>query len=168
MRHGAALLGLSSLAIALMSALFGPFILVPGLAATNTMYFAMTADRRGRLWVIVVGVLAVTLPITVELTGLVPPAYTFTGGLMHVMPRATELPAFRTTICLVLTSIAMVVSPGLIIGSMRDALAAAERRLFLQAWNLRQLVPSEARGTLGKSPSMLRVERPADPQQKRA
>jgi serine/threonine-protein kinase len=51
-------------------------------------------------------------------------------------------------LCLLLTSIAMVVIPGLLMGRMRDALTAAERRLFLQAWQLRQLVPSGAQEAL--------------------
>jgi serine/threonine-protein kinase len=152
-RSGFALLALSSAAIALMSAPFGAFILVPGQAATNTMFFTMNADRRGRLVVILLGVLAVTLPFALELAGVIPPAYTFRDGLMRLMPRATELPAFQTTLCLLLTNVAMVIVPGLMIGRLRDALAAAERRLFLQAWHLRQLVPHEARGALGAAPS---------------
>ena len=39
------LLGASSLAIALVSFVFGPFVLVPTLAATNAMFFAMNAER---------------------------------------------------------------------------------------------------------------------------
>jgi serine/threonine-protein kinase len=159
LRHGFTLLVLSSVAIALMSAPFGPFILVPGLAATNTMYFAMSADRRSRVVVILLGAVAVTLPFVLELAGLVPHAYTFSGGLMHVMPRVTELPALKTTLCLLVTSVAMVISPGVMAGSMRDALAAAERRQFLQAWHLRQLVPTEARGAIAVAPPSRRVGR---------
>lgn len=160
LRHGFVLLSLSSLVIALMSAVFGPFILVPGQAATNTMYFAMSADRRGRRVVILAGVLAVVAPFALELLGVLPRSTLFTGGQIHVLPRATQLPELQTTVFLLLTSVAMVVIPGLMIGRMRDALAAAEQRLVLQAWNLRQLVPTEARGALGKTPSLLRVERP--------
>lgn len=47
--------------------------------------------------------------------------------------------------CLLLTSVAMVIIPGVLVGRMRDALTAAERKLFLQAWYLSQLVPSKAR-----------------------
>ncbi|MFT3773771.1 MAG: serine/threonine-protein kinase [Minicystis sp.] len=159
MRHGFALLALSSAAIALMSAPFGPFVLVPGQAATNTMFFAMSADKRGRMVVILLGVLAITIPFALEMAGVLPPAYTFHAGLWQVMPRATELPAVQTTLCLLLTSVAMVIVPALMVGRMRDALAAAERRQFLQAWHLRQLVPNEARGALTATPSSRRVVR---------
>ena len=159
-QNGFALLALTSMAIALMSAPFGPFILVPGQAGTNTMYFAMSADKRGRMLVIGLGVLAILIPFVLEMTGVLPPAYTFSGGLMQVMPRATELPALQTTICLLVTSVAMVIVPGLMVGRMRDALTAAERRVFLQAWHLRQLVPSAARSALVPAPSSHRFARP--------
>ncbi|APR83852.1 Serine/threonine protein kinase PrkC, regulator of stationary phase [Minicystis rosea] len=160
MQNGFALLALTSVAIALMSAPFGPFILVPAQAGTNTMYFTMSADKRGRVVVILLGVLAILIPFTLEIAGVLPPAYTFSGGLMRVMPRATELPALQTTICLLVTSLAMVIVPGLMVGRMRDALAAAERRVFLQAWHLRQLVPTEARSALVPAPSSHRLARP--------
>jgi serine/threonine-protein kinase len=162
LRHGFVLLTLSSLVIGLMSAVFGPFILVPGQAATNTMYFAMSADRRGRRVVILAGVLAVVAPFALELLGIVPRSTFFVDGQIHILPRATQLPELEASVFLLLTSVAMVVIPGLMIGRMRDALAAAEQRLVLQAWNLRQLVPTEARGALGKSPSLMRIEGPKD------
>ena len=157
LRHGLVLLGLSSLVIAMMSAVFGPFILVPGQAATNTMFFAMSADKRQRRVVILAGVLAVLAPFALEALGILPRSTLFTGGQIHVLPRATELPELQTTVFLLLTSAAMVVIPALMIGRMRDALAAAEQRLVLQAWNLRQIVPHEARGTLGEPLSLRRV-----------
>jgi serine/threonine-protein kinase len=110
--------------------------------------------------VILAGVLAVAAPFALEILGILPRSYAFTGGQIHVMPRATQLPELQATLFLLLTSVAMVVIPGLMIGRMRDALAAAEQRLVLQAWNLRQLVPSGAHGALGTSPSLLRIERP--------
>jgi serine/threonine-protein kinase len=148
LRQGLALLILSSVAIGTMSALFGPFILVPGLVATNTMFFAMNADKAGRRVVLAMGVLTIALPFFLEISGLVPAAYAFRGGLLQVLPRATEFPALQSMLCLFLTSIAMVLIPGLLMGRMRDALTAAERRLFLQAWHLRQLVPSGAQEAL--------------------
>jgi serine/threonine protein kinase len=147
-RQGAALLVISSATIALMSALFGPFIVIPGLAATNTMFFAMNADRPARRVVLVVGVLVVLVPFGLELLGALPRAYAFSEGLLQVLPRATEFPALQTMLCLALVSIAMIIIPCLAVGRLRDRLSVAERRLYLQAWNLSQLVPSAARQPL--------------------
>jgi serine/threonine-protein kinase len=148
LRQGFALLLLSSIAIGLMGALFGPFILVPGLAATNTMFFAMNADKPQRRVVVVLGVLSIALPFFLEIGGVVPPSYQYQDGLLQVLPRAANFPAMQTTLCLFLLSTAMVLIPGVLVGRMRDALTAAERRVFMQAWHLRQLVPSEAHEAL--------------------
>ncbi len=150
LRLGFALLALSSVTVAMMSALFGPFILVPGLAATNTMFFAMSADRPARRVVLFMGALIVVVPFLLEVLGAIPPAYGFGAGLFEVLPRATQFPAFQTTLCLGLVSIAMIIIPGVAVGRLRDRLSAAEQRLYLQAWNLSQLVPSAARHALAE------------------
>jgi eukaryotic-like serine/threonine-protein kinase len=151
--HGAALLVTSSVAIALTSAMFGVFMVVPALAATNTMFFAMSAERRHRRVVAGAGVAAVIVPWACELLGLVPSAYSFELAGMRILPRVAELPAVPTSTCLLLTSVATVVVAVAMIGRLRDALVEAERRLFAQAWHLRQLVPAEARGALSRSAS---------------
>jgi eukaryotic-like serine/threonine-protein kinase len=144
-RQTLALLAISSVAAALAGGLFGPFILVPGLVATNTMLFTMSAERPARLFTLLAGVLAMLVPFALELLGLVPPSYAFHEGVMRVLPRAAEFPALPTIVCLILTSVSMVIIPGLVVSQLRDRLQAAERRLYLQAWNLSQLVPSAAR-----------------------
>ena len=158
LRQGLALLVLSSATIALMSALFGPFILVPGLAATNTMFFAMNAEKPARRFILVAGVMVVLAPLGLELLGALPRAYAFREGLLQVLPRATELPALQTMLCLALVSVAMIIIPGLAVGRLRDRLSVAERRLYLQAWNLSQLVPSAARQPLVETGTSRRAE----------
>jgi hypothetical protein len=145
-RHGIALLAVTTAAVATASALFGPFVLVPGLAATNAMSFALSSDARSRRVTTGAAALAVLAPFALELAGLVPPSYAFRDGALLVLPRATELPPLRTTLYLALTSVTMVIVPALSVGQLRERLNAAERRLYLQAWNLSQLVPSAARG----------------------
>jgi serine/threonine-protein kinase len=146
---GFGLLALSSVALGLVSSLFGPFILVPSLVATNTMFFAMHADRRLRRVIAAVGVAAVALPFALDLAGLVPAAYSFTSdGTMVVHPRMAYLPGARTLVVLLASSIALVVTPTVLVGRIRDALSAAERRLFAHAWHLRQMVPDEARSNV--------------------
>lgn len=147
------MLVLSSGAIGLMSMIFGPFILVPGQAATNTMFFAMNADKHARRIVVAMGVISIALPFFLDVTGIVPAAYSLTGGELRVLPRALEFPPVQTMLCLLLTSVAMVIIPGVVMGRMRDALNAAERRLFLQAWHLRQMVPVEARESMLPKPA---------------
>jgi serine/threonine-protein kinase len=108
----------------------------------------MNAERPARRVVLAAGVLVVLVPFGLELLGALPRAYAFREGLMAVLPRATELPALQTTLCLALVSVAMIIVPCLAVGRLRDRLNVAERRLYLQAWHLSQLVPSAARQPL--------------------
>jgi serine/threonine protein kinase len=144
-RHGLELLATSSIAIALMSSLCGPFVLVPGIAATNTMYFAMNAEKRHRPFVMLVGVIAVAAPFVLELLGVVPASLAFDARGFVLVERATHFPALWTTVSLLILSVSTVLVPAIMVGRMRDALAAAEQRLFLQAWHLRQMLPARAR-----------------------
>jgi serine/threonine-protein kinase len=148
---GALILGGSTLVVTSASALFGPWILVPGLAATNTMFFAMHAEQRHRSIVLLGGVLAVVLPFLIEAAGLVPPAYSFGAGGFVVEERITYFPAIPTTAMLLLSSISLVIIPASLAGRMRDSLQALEERVFVQGWHLRQMLPKEARDAVRRT-----------------
>jgi serine/threonine-protein kinase len=143
--NGIALLVLSSASISLLSPILGPFVIVPGLVATNTVFFALHANRRGRQFIGLVGVLAMLVPAALELLHIVPPSYAFANGSVTILPRMTDLAPHQTMLVMLVTSIALVITPAFVAGRMHDALAEAERRLFLHAWQLRQLVPEQAR-----------------------
>jgi eukaryotic-like serine/threonine-protein kinase len=151
-RHGVELLAMSSLAIATISSLCGPFVLVPGIAATNTMYFAMNSDRRYRPYIMATGVLAVAVPFALELIGVFPASYVFDERGFVLAERAAHFPEFATLGALFTLSIATILIPTVMVGRMRDTLAAAEQRLFLQAWHLRQMLPARARDRVARQP----------------
>ncbi|MDB4995575.1 MAG: Serine/threonine protein kinase PrkC, regulator of stationary phase [Myxococcaceae bacterium] len=147
-----ALLVTNSMTIALVSALFGPFILVPALAATNGMFFAMVLERRYRPLAILASVMAVAAPFVFELMHLVPAAYELDAGLesFSVKARTAYFPAVPTQVTLLLTAIAGAIIPVTMVGRMRDALTSAEQRLFLQAWHLRATLPADTHAPLVK------------------
>lgn len=91
------MLAVTSLTTAAVSAPFGPFILVPGLVATNTMFSALNAVAVGRKGIVAAGTLAVLVPFVLEQLGLLPPSYRFTPGGFEVLARTTELPPIATT-----------------------------------------------------------------------
>jgi serine/threonine-protein kinase len=145
---GLLLLVLSSITIGLYSTVLGPFILVPGLIGTNTLFFSLHADKYARRVIASVGALAMLAPLALEWAGALSPAYAFAHGAVTILPRMTYLPANQTLLVMASTSLALVVTPAVLGGRVRDALASAERRLFLYAWHLRQLVPDEAQPSI--------------------
>ena len=143
---GLAMLVTSTVAIGISSLHFGPFIDVPGMAAANTLVFAMHAARgRARKLTIAIGTCAVLVPVLLEVIGWLPPSYAFRDGMMLVLPRMTSFPALPTLLLLMVASIALVVVPSLLVGRLHDEATAANRRLFVHMWHLRQFIPDEAR-----------------------
>lgn len=130
----------SSLALATFSFLLGPFIVVPGLASTNAMFFAMTTDQKLRPAWLALGVLAIAVPFLLGLMGL-DPHYTVEHDALVVRSSLGHLPLEGTLLFLLLTSLATVITPTVLAGRMRDRLAKAEEKVFLQAWHLRHLLP---------------------------
>ena len=137
------LLAISSITVATMSFLFGPFILVPGLAATNAVYFAMNVEARHRLWTITASVSAIVVPFALMLAGVIPQSYEVgtSTSAFTVNAIGCYFPPAATLSMLFATSIAMAITPIVLVGRLRDRLTRAEERLFVQAWQLRATLP---------------------------
>jgi len=136
---GLGLLGVTTMLFGSMSVLFGPFILVPSLAATNSIFFVLHSRPGQRLVIILAGVAAVMLPFVAEWIGIVPPSYVFEAGRMLVQPRVMAIDETRTTALLALLHVVLAIAPTVIALRVRDELLAAQRKLSLSSWRLGQL-----------------------------
>jgi hypothetical protein len=63
-----------------------------------------------------------------------------------------DLPPLQTSVALGLMTLGTIIFSSVFLGYTRRALDVAQRRLVLQAWQLRQLVPDEAQPST-QSPS---------------
>lgn len=148
--------------LALVGRLFGPLVLVPGLAATTAASFCLQVTGRRRLAYLAAAASVVVVPMGLELYGILPPSYVFEGGRVIIDPHLTALPRTATLAFLVLATVAAIVVPPLLIARTRDSLRAAERDLFVQAWQLEQLLPPEARSAFGETTGARRLSRSDD------
>ena len=117
---------------------------MPGVAAVNTIAFVMTADRSRRVPSIVMGCLAIAVPFALASAGVIPAQTVFRDGSIVLLPQIHAFPETPTLVFLLLTNVAVVVTASIFVARFRDALVAAERRLYFQTWQLRQLVPRGA------------------------
>ena len=87
---------LSTVIIGLLSRWFGPFVLVPAIAAANTTACAMNPIAWQRRITTTLGALAVAVPALLEWSGAVAPSYAFRDGMMCILraPRRSH-PARR-------------------------------------------------------------------------
>jgi serine/threonine-protein kinase len=136
---------LSGAVVALSSGWLGPFVLTPLAACATAVMFVLHSTRAERPWLIGVWATSALAPFAAELSGLVPPAYAFRPGELVLRARILEVPPVPTLIALVYTSVSFLVLLSIFVGRLRDQQRAAERRLFVQAWHLRQLFPAEDR-----------------------
>ena len=143
-RSSLALLLTSSVALAGVSFVLSPFILVPALAATNTLFFATHLSARWRPLAALAGVVAVLAPVALEALGVCYPSFAFKDGVLELLPRMADLKPNATLALMILGSVALVVTPAVLVGRLRDSLEEAEKKLFLQAWHLKTLASSTA------------------------
>jgi tetratricopeptide (TPR) repeat protein len=134
-------------AAAFTTRLFGPFVLVPALIVVVTFVFSMTPDLRWRRLFMALGSLGMVGPILLEVSGVIAPSYVFHDGLIELHPRMTWLTAGPSLVSLMLVHLGLLLAMVQVVGRMRDAFDVVSRRLHLQAWQLRQIVPSDAAGT---------------------
>ncbi len=139
-----------------MSMFFGPLFLVPSIAVTGaTSYLvAIRANRRARAIVLMASLAAVLVPTILQLLGVLAPRYAFAGGGLTVLPGVVEFPERATWAFLLITNCLTIVLANVLVGRAVSALLRAERRLFTQAWRLRQFLPelSASASSAGRSP----------------
>ncbi len=133
-----------------LSVVFGSLVLVSGVAVACSLAIAIAAraNRCRRFWLAALNCLAIVVPLALQWVGVLPQTYAIRDGQLVIMPWAVEFSHASTLVFLLLASLASVLIPIIVVGRSVDTLAIAERRFFIQAWNLRQLVPDEAKSAL--------------------
>ena len=125
------------------SLIFGPLVFVPGVAASSAAAFVLAVrDKTWMRWVpFTLAILAVFVPLALELAGVLPRAYTFGKGAITIHPVIADLRPERAAVSLAIVTLVQLVLPAFVINRAVDNLVDAERRSFAQAWRLRQLLP---------------------------
>jgi len=134
---------LTFLVVALMSSVFGPFVMVPGTAALTvaTLLVNLRANAAVRRATPVLGLASVFVPAALQFTGVVPPSYSFEQGSIRILSNLVEFRPAPALLMLALGSALTVVAAVFAVGRAVDALVASERRNFAMAWRLRQILP---------------------------
>lgn len=137
---------LNAVAVAIITRLFGPFVLTPILAALATTMLMLQPIRRGRTFLVIVGCLSVLGPWGLEKLGILAPSYRFGSESIEILANATYFAAGPAEFMLVAITIAVIVMPAVLTTRVRRLLQSLQERLEVQAWQLRQVVPATAPG----------------------
>ena len=145
-------LGINAILIAIVARMVGPFLIAPTLAATTLIAYS-SHPKFGRLRV-VGPVLAsgVIIPWLLDFLGVLPPSYHFIDGKLVM---SSDVLRFTSAPVQVAFAAMLVVLLGMVSVLSRDAAnkqRLAAQQLEVQAWQLRQLVASDAEaGTASES-----------------
>jgi eukaryotic-like serine/threonine-protein kinase len=129
-----------AVALASLYGLFGAYVFLPTVMVGMVVSISQSPYKKHRMIAVTLGCLAVAVPAMLEWQGLIPTATVFVDGAITVVPHMTEFPPLATRVVLLAASLGLIITPMLFIGQVRDTLTAAELRIQVQAWHLRQLV----------------------------
>jgi len=136
---------LGVLAIMTTTAGFGPYVILPTLAVIGAMLNQMPPNRLGRGRIVALYCLAFAVPAVGQWVGLLPAQYLFEHGNLVIVPGMLSFRPVPTHVFFMAANIGLIVTASAILARFRDTLSDVERRLHVQTWQLRQLVPEEAR-----------------------
>jgi len=135
----------ASVAIAISTRVFGPFIITPIAALVNVVAVAMNNERRHRVLAGAIGMASFLVPAALEWCGVLAPSYDFVDGRLVVLPHLVSFdrPA-AVLVFLLLASVGVTLTALAYVGWLRDSMSMLERRAQLRAWQFRQLAPDTA------------------------
>jgi tRNA A-37 threonylcarbamoyl transferase component Bud32 len=133
---------INAVLIALVCRLVGPFIIAPTLVTTTLMAYAAHA-KFGRV-PIVAAILtaAVAVPWALEIAGVLPSTYRFVDGELVLSSDLVRFTAAPVQLAFAILLVALVAVVGALSRTVATRQREATRRLELQAWHLRQIVPT--------------------------
>jgi serine/threonine-protein kinase len=123
----------------MVSRLFGPLVLVPTLFAAWAIVSQAYPYAFLRKFALLTSMLAVAVPLVLEMAGVIPPSYSFANGRFEVLPQMTDLPRVPVLAFLGVASIATAFVPALFVARLRGELAQAQEREMMQDWKLRRM-----------------------------
>jgi serine/threonine-protein kinase len=131
-----------------ITGVYGPHLMVPALLAVHASLYSMVRHAWLRYTMLFLAGLAWTLSVFGEAVGIFPDIVQFRGGGIFIRSPVIDFPETMTTVYLYAAVLAMILFPAVVIGYLRSSYHAADEQMRLQAWQLRQLVPDEARETM--------------------
>src|SRR5581483_3729778 len=130
--------------ILLISRVGCPFVMTPVLTCGIVLGLTTIPQLAARPFLILAWtVAAVVAPVALEALGVFQSTWTFIGDTLAIHSNVVHGPN-RTTeaIALILVHIALIAMAGNVVRTNARSRRAAERRLHIQAWHLRQLLPN--------------------------
>ena len=130
-------------AIVVFSRIAGPFMLTPTIIVGILLSFTSNPRMLAKPWLIALwGLLAVMLPITLELTGVIPKTFEVVNGAILTTSEFYRLKGPIEEIALIVANAGFVATSALFAFGVSRNREDVSKKLHVQAWHLRQLLPT--------------------------
>jgi serine/threonine-protein kinase len=124
----------------------GPFILTPVVICACLMQLAAIRTIAERLWLVVLWTFAaVMLPFLLEWFGVIDPTYEVKKGFIVSTSRIFDMRSGIDEATLVISNFLFITAAGMVAVFISRRRMTAQRQLQIQAWHLRQLLPTARR-----------------------
>jgi hypothetical protein len=128
----------------LLTRVFSPILIVPGLAASIAVAIIALPTLIYRTWAVIAAALAGFLvPIGLEAAGLWPRTWGFEDGRLVITASALHLDGLPAALLIVGGNVVLIVVTSLLVSSLAEIQRASRRALQIQAWHLGRLLPVE-------------------------
>ncbi len=142
-----------NLAIAvLFTRIASPFVLTPLMVCCTVVAITAIPWINQRPWVVYAWtVTAVLLPIALEWLGVLPKTWEIAGGRMTVISDIIKTEGLRDELALIFSAVLFTNVLGIFALAISKRRRLGQQQLYVQAWHLRQLLPSAKRPWASKS-----------------
>lgn len=117
-------------------------LILPAMAVTSLGAFLSNPRVRSATAVLAVHILAVFVPVALELLDVIPRTFTLDGDVMSVSPWSVSIASRWLLLVVMLAGLSHLITTTLLIRQLRRAEEMAQEEVHLYKWHLERLVPS--------------------------
>ena len=130
----------------LFTRIAGPFVLTPLMVCSTVVAITAIPWINQRSWIVIAWtVIAVLLPIALEWNAILPKTWEIAGGRMTIISDVIRTHGLRDELALVFSTLLFTIVLGMFSLAISKRRRLGQEQLFVQAWHLRQLLPSAKR-----------------------
>lgn len=127
----------------LLERVFGPFVFVPVVICVSTMSLVAYPSLALRMRLLVgCQVAAWAIPVVLEYVGVLSSTWEIRDHALVIHSRMLEIGGTSSAALLLITSVGLIVSGGVLAGAVAQARITAQRKLMIRDWHMRQLLPA--------------------------
>jgi len=130
--------------IAVLSLIFGPLVLVPGMLIIQVITLTLISKPSDRRVYLALTCAALIVPWLLQLGGWIPASYDLSDGTLRILPNLTRFDPTSTMAFLLASGLAQIILAAMLVGTVRRLLDRTQQRIHVRAWHLENLMPEDA------------------------